>query len=231
MHSNFISFFLGKNVCQHSAAMVTFKSKMALFYQMNYLAHAFLSFSNGEILTGNVISDFVKGKSKFTYPSIVQKGITLHRMIDRFTDDHPITTEAKEIFRPQYRLYCGAFMDIVYDHFLALDEKQFAAYGGLKPFTKKSYILLDEHFSIFPLHFQKMFPYMKTENWLYNYRSKNGIRKGFEGLVYRAAYLHESEIAFSIFNEHYEGFKNYYNEFFPELKQYAYDSLSNLMAE
>lgn len=29
---------------------------------MNYLAHAFLSFNHQPILTGNMISDFVKGK-------------------------------------------------------------------------------------------------------------------------------------------------------------------------
>jgi acyl carrier protein phosphodiesterase len=49
---------------------------------MNYLAHATLSFKNDEILTGNMISDFVKGNKKMLYPAIIQKGIMLHRMID-----------------------------------------------------------------------------------------------------------------------------------------------------
>ena len=31
---------------------------------MNYLAHAYLSFNDPEILVGNMISDFVKGKKK-----------------------------------------------------------------------------------------------------------------------------------------------------------------------
>ncbi len=35
---------------------------------MNYLAHAYLSFNDPEILVGNMISDFVKGKKKFDYP-------------------------------------------------------------------------------------------------------------------------------------------------------------------
>ena len=46
---------------------------------MNYLAHAYLSFDDAEILTGNIISDFVKGKKKFDYPSRIQAGIKLHR--------------------------------------------------------------------------------------------------------------------------------------------------------
>ena len=92
---------------------------------MNYLAHAYLSFDDREILTGNIISDFVKGKKKFNYPSRIQAGIMLHRLIDNFTDEHAATREAKEFFRPHYRLYSGAFIDVVYDHFLATDETEF----------------------------------------------------------------------------------------------------------
>jgi len=58
---------------------------------MNYLAHAYLSFGNQDILTGNMISDFVKGKTKFDYPLTIQKGIYLHRQIDSFTDSHILT--------------------------------------------------------------------------------------------------------------------------------------------
>jgi len=88
---------------------------------LNYLAHAYLSFDQPEIIVGNLISDFVKGKKKFDYPPGIQKGIALHRAIDTFTDSHPATKEAKEVFRPHYRLYAGAFIDVAYDHFLAND--------------------------------------------------------------------------------------------------------------
>ena len=74
-------------------------------YTMNYLAHAYLSFNKPEILIGNLISDFVKGKKKFDYSTGIQKGIALHRAIDQFTDDHAITQSAKLFFKPAYRLY------------------------------------------------------------------------------------------------------------------------------
>jgi acyl carrier protein phosphodiesterase len=72
---------------------------------MNYLAHAYLSFNRPGILVGNMISDFVKGKKKYDYPEEIQEGIAVHREIDRFTDVNPVTKEAKQIFRPAYRLY------------------------------------------------------------------------------------------------------------------------------
>lgn len=64
---------------------------------MNFLAHAWLSFDVPEILAGNLISDFVKGKKKFEFASGIQKGIELHRNIDAFTDQHPATKDAKNI--------------------------------------------------------------------------------------------------------------------------------------
>lgn len=204
---------------------------MSVLYKMNYLAHAFLSFNDPDILTGNMISDFVKGKIKFEYPMSIQQGIALHRQIDNFTDFHPATAKAKEFFRPHYRLYSGAFMDIVYDHFLAIDEKQFENDGGLESFTHKTYRILDKKTSYFPLPFQMMYPYMKEQNWLYNYRTKEGIRKSFGGLVRRAVYLEESEIAFTIFNKNYDDIQNCYDEFFPELKSYVLERLRNHLAE
>jgi acyl carrier protein phosphodiesterase len=198
---------------------------------MNYLAHAFLSFNNPDILAGNMISDYVKGKKQFAYPLYIQKGIQLHRLIDNFTDNHLATARAKKFFRPQYRLYSGAFVDIVYDHFLALDQKQFEEYNGLESFTFISYKYLDINIPNFPFLFQKMYPYMKAQNWLYNYRLKEGIHKSFGGLVHRAAYLSEWEVAFKIFNENYLKLQSCYEDFFPELKEYTLEKLRNFLAD
>ena len=197
---------------------------------MNYLAHAFLSFDKTDILAGNIISDFVKGKAKFYYPDGIQKGIHLHRLIDTFTDKHPLTAKGKSYFRPHYRLYSGPFMDVVYDHFLACDEKQFEVYGNLEMFSKNVYHSLELNFALFPARFQKMFSYMKLQNWLYNYRLKKGIQNSFQGLAYRAAYLNESAVAFEIFNQYYHELENCYLDFFPELKKFAFNNLSNLLA-
>ncbi len=196
--------------------------------KMNYLAHAFLSFNNADLLAGNMISDYVKGKKKFDYSTGIQKGIQLHRLIDEFTDFHEVTARAKDFFRPQYRLYSGAFVDVIYDHFLALDKNQFNERQNLEHFCEETYQLLEKDFQFFPLQFQKIFPYMKMQNWLYNYQFKEGIQKSFQGLVYRATYLEESVIAFEIFNKHYEELKSCYAEFFPQLKEYAFKNARQL---
>ena len=202
----------------------------SIFKNMNFLAHAYLSFNVPEILIGNMISDFVKGRKKFDYPSMVQKGIQLHRQIDDFTDFHPVTAKAKELFRPHYRLYSGAFIDIVYDHFLANDDKLFEQSGGLKKYTENIYSLLNNRADSFPEPFKTMFPYMVRENWLHNYRHRSGMYSAFGGLVHRAKYLNEYKIAIDIFNENYEELQTHYNHFFPDLEEFSTHTLSNLMA-
>ena len=193
---------------------------------MNYLAHAYLSFDQPGILVGNMISDFVKGKTKFTYPPGIQNGIMLHRAIDEFTDAHPATKKAAAFFRPAYRLYSGAFVDVVYDHFLALDKNEFKNTQTLQNFTEHVYKTLDENYSLLPPRFQNTFPLMKQHNWLFNYQYRVGIEKSFGGLVYRAAYINESATAFAVFNKNYNELKDCYKMFFPSLKKFAAHCLS-----
>lgn len=176
-----------------------------------------------------MISDYVKGKTKFDYPEGVQKGIALHRAIDEFTDAHPATKKAKEFFRPAYRLYSGAFVDVVYDHFLANDKNEFTEEAALYDFSRDVYQVLQVNYSLLPHQLQKMLPHMQQHNWLYNYRQISGIDKSFAGLAYRAAYINESATAFSLFTENYAAIKTEYELFFPELKKFSQQTLSNLL--
>lgn len=195
---------------------------------MNYLAHAYLSFNQPAILAGNLISDFVKGKQHLQYPDEVRKGILLHRAIDAFTDEHAATREAKNIFRPHYRLYSAAFIDVSYDHFLANDWQQFTDDDSLSDFSQQVYSSLDNYVDVFPEPFRRMYPYMKQQNWLYNYRNRSGIERSFAGVVHRAAYLTDSSTAFKLFEENYYQLQQYYTDFFPAIQQFAYNTLQSL---
>lgn len=193
---------------------------------MNYLAHAYLSFHDPEILVGNMISDYVKGKKKFDYPPRIQKGMDIHRAIDTFTDDHEIIKGAKEIFHPHYRLYAGAFVDVVLDHYLATDETIFNNTASLHQFATETYHKLEPFSNIFPERFAMMFPYMKKQNWLYNYHERWGIEKSLHGVVRRATYLTESATAFHLFEEHFDELQQCYNAFFPLLVEFVKNRLN-----
>jgi acyl carrier protein phosphodiesterase len=194
---------------------------------LNYLAHAYLSFGDPEILVGNLISDFVKGKKQYEYPPGIHNGIVLHRAIDTFTDEHEMTRLAKDIFRPSYRLYGGAMTDVLYDHFLATNDNEFTK-NSLLSFSQEVYSALDRHTKWFPERFALMFPYMKSQNWLYNYHTLWGTARSFEGVVRRSAYLTESETAYHLFEEHYQLFQQYFRQFWADMKPFAHSQYEQL---
>lgn len=180
---------------------------------MNYLAHAVLSGNDPELLTGNMIADFVKGqKALATLPPRIAQGIRLHRFIDSFTDTHPAALRAALIFRPDYGLYCHAIIDCLFDHFLANDPVWFASHDALKSFSQKTYQTLEGFESWFPERFARMFPYMKTHDWLLGYRQMGNMRKSLNGLHQRANYMPRTDQAFALFAGHYYQLNQAYME-------------------
>lgn len=198
------------------------------FVRMNYLGHAYLSFNSPQILVGNMISDFVKGSDQFMFNGNIQKGIALHRQIDAFTDSHAATKKAMEIFRPHYRLYSAPIMDVLFDHFLATD-KNFFDDNSLKEFSQNIYRQLENNSSQLPNRFLYAFTYMKTEDWLYNYKYGEGMRRSLHGLVRRASFIKESDTAYKLFLEHHDYLNKCYQEFFPDVKQFAKQKFEELV--
>ena len=190
---------------------------------MNYLAHAYFSFQQPEWLVGNLISDFVKGRLQYEYPPGIQQGIRLHRAIDMFTDDHPATRRAKEVFRPHYRLYAGAFVDVAYDYFLAHDPVAFASEQALYDYTQYTYDVLLRYYDVLPERFQQMYHRMRQQNWLYHYRDLWGMEKSFGGVVYRSRHLTESDTAYQLFCTEMNTLRACYQDFIPDLRKMLND--------
>lgn len=189
---------------------------------MNYLGHAFLSFGDAEVLTGNMIGDHIKGRLALdSFPAGIKKGIELHRKIDGFADVHPATSRAKLLFREHYGLYSGAIMDTLYDHFLANDPKIFATETVLLTFTTSVYAQLAEHEQYFPPVFASYFPHMKQHNWLYNYRTLKGMERSLGGLARRAAHIPPIDKAYEIFVTCYYQLNQCYYEFIDDVIKFV----------
>ena len=190
---------------------------------MNFLAHAYLSFNDPDILVGNLIADLVKGKQIENYSENIRHGIRIHREIDSFTDKHPIILESKELFQSSAGRYGGSFLDVSYDHFLALDYLQEPS-EGWKAFSTHCYKQIELYADVLPPTFISMFMYMKSEDWLYNYRNRSMIELSFERLARRAAYLDNDTPVFADFERHYDEIKASYEAFFPKLKEYVLEN-------
>ncbi|HLR38347.1 MAG TPA: ACP phosphodiesterase [Chitinophagaceae bacterium] len=192
---------------------------------MNFLAHAYLSFEIPEIVTGNLITDFMRGHKKEEFLPGIQHGIELHHKIDTFTDSHPATLKAKEFLRPVTGRYCDVFMDVVYDHFLATDSQIFPN-SKLAQFSQNTYSLLDQYTVFFPEGFQRIFYYMKKEDWLYYYHTKKGIENSFDAIFRRAKYLEKTNAVYKAFHTYYVEFQNAYDNFMPDMIVQAKEFLS-----
>lgn len=197
---------------------------------MNFLAHTYLSFGNNDAIVGNLVADMIKGKQIDSLPESIQKGIMLHRQIDAFTDKHDINKSTKNIFAKSVGRYGASFLDVAYDHYLAIDKFR-TPIGGWQNFADKCYSAIELRYKLLPQDFLNMFVYMKNENWLANYHNNWLIERSFERLKRRAKYLDEAVDVYNDFESNYTLIADSYNSFFPELENFAKTIYSELYNE
>lgn len=195
---------------------------------MNYLAHAFLSFNHPEILMGNMMGDFIKGKQMERYDLRIQAGIKLHRSIDHFTDAHELVLQAQHLLRPEFRISSGVFIDIFFDHFLANHPDYFPD-NTLLPFTEKVYATIQQQRGVLDDAMLTYFGYMEQYNWLFHYSTKEGIQRSVEGMCKRHPRLGNPVNAMSLFHEKYSYLQEHFNHFFPYLVEHAKNKLHELL--
>lgn len=184
---------------------------------MNFLAHIYLSGQNTPLMIGNFIGDFVKGNNFKKYPVEVQNGILLHREIDSFTDSHEVVLESKKRLRNKYRHYSGVITDIYYDHFLASNWDSYHN-RELESFTREFYDTMDDNRSDLPEGVNYMLFHMKRDNWLYQYRTLEGIGKALYGMSRRTKFNSKMDESIKDLERDYDLYKEEFDRFFPELE-------------
>lgn len=183
---------------------------------MNFLAHAYLSFDDPEILVGNMIADALKGNQPDQYPASIQKGIYLHRNIDAYTDQHPLVKATRKIFYPAISHYALVISDVIYDHFLGVNWNKYH-HETLFDFSQRTYKELGNRMMFVPERFQRIFGFMKEDNWFVMYSKRQGIHKTIDRLSYRSKGFTFSKETIDIFEKNYSELENHFLEFFPQL--------------
>jgi len=141
---------------------------------VNFLAHTYLSGCNEEIIVGNFMGDYVKGRGYVLFPEDVKKGILIHRDIDTFTDMHMITRRSKQLVATRYSKYAGIIIDIFYDHFLASLWDDYSTLP-LSEFVNRTYDLLKRNYQVLPEAIKRWFPTFLENNWMMAYTTVDGI--------------------------------------------------------
>lgn len=194
---------------------------------MNFLAHAYLSFDQDEVLIGNFIADFIRGKEIENYPKKIQVGIHLHRAIDTFTDSHPLVKEAQTHLRPRFGHYARVISDVFFDYFLAKNWDKYTSIS-LESYSKQVYQTIQYSTAPLPHSFLRMLYWMEQQNWLYGYRNLEGIQQALDGLTRRATFDSKMNTATEVLREKEKEIEALFFVFFQDLETFALAKLAIL---
>ena len=196
---------------------------------MNFLAHLYLSGESPEILLGNFIGDFIRGKEVDTFQKKVYQGILLHREIDFYTDRHHLVSDSKDRLWAKHRHYSSVIVDIFYDHFLAKNWDKYSPVS-LEDFAANSYATIQSFEDILPEKVKNILPHMINNNWLVNYGKLEGINKAMQGMARRASFQSEMAKAVDDLKADYEGFEHEFSAFFPQLVAHSKAFLDKIVS-
>ncbi len=180
---------------------------------MNYLAHLHLSGKDPEVMLGNFIADGIRGKLYLNYSEAIQKGILMHRMIDQFTDNHPIVRQSKKRLYPSQGHYAPVVVDMMYDHFLAKNWSTFSPVP-LELFAEEFYVYLDQNIDLLPDKILYIKPYLVQQNWLVTYASTDGLQRALTGLHRRASHQSQMDTAMSNILLDYDHYESEFLQFY-----------------
>ena len=96
---------------------------------MNFLAHSLFGYYDPALVTGQFCGDFVRGSDLSHFPRGIEVGIRLHRRMDAFTDVHAALQPAKVSLGPNRRRVSGIILDVMFDHWLAVNWHKFSDLG------------------------------------------------------------------------------------------------------
>jgi acyl carrier protein phosphodiesterase len=194
---------------------------------MNFLAHIYLSGDNDLIKIGNFMADGIRGNDYLKFSENIKKGILLHRHIDTFTDMHPIYRKSKHRLHEKYGHYSGVIMDILYDHFLAKNWKNYSN-ESLEDYAAHFYSILKDNYESLTEKTKGMMPYMMERNWLVSYATIAGIEMILFQMDYRTKHRAHMQEAVVELQEFYIEMEEEFTLFFEELSAYCIKKMNDL---
>jgi len=187
---------------------------------MNYLAHTYLSGENDDVKIGSFLGDWVKGSDYLKYSENIRTGILLHRNIDMFTDQHPVFLLSASRFQSRYARYSGVITDIIYDHYLASNWKDFCD-TPLRDYVNRMHNVMLNNFEILPERLKNFLPEFMNERWIERYATLEGIRDVFDTMSKRTSLPNETEFAIGVVEAFYNDFRHEFFNFFGQLIEFV----------
>lgn len=187
---------------------------------VNHLAHLYLGRGSAEEMVGQFIADAVKGPLDNQFTEGIRKGIRLHRLIDEFTDTHPVVLQLRAEYRGELGLYSSVVIDMIFDYWLAHEFAQHTK-EELVEFADFAMHTLSEFESVFPERMHRFFQYMKQEKWLLAYGNDQGMSEVIFQMSKRYPRAEALGLVAHDFLRFAEMGKPYFLNYWPELVSYV----------
>jgi acyl carrier protein phosphodiesterase len=151
---------------------------------MNFLAHLTLSHFDPDLQVGNYLADFVKGQAARKLPESIQRGIAMHRAIDRLTDRDGDVQELNRLIAVRHGRYAGVVTDIAFDYFLWQNWSSFGP-ENFHDFRQATYQNLGSATEHMDDRITDFVHRMTADDWLRLYTSREGMQLVFRRLAPR----------------------------------------------
>lgn len=187
---------------------------------MHFLAHTYLSGDSPSLMVGNFIGEIKTITDPSVYEEDIRNGITLHNLIDGFTNNHPAVERSRKRLSPKFSKHADLIIDFYYDHFLAAAWSNYSNIP-LDKFSINNYRILLENQSILPYKAKCLLPIMIKGNWFVKYKTVGGLHETIREMDIRSTKLTNIILASEDIIANYSSFKDDFDEFFPELIKYV----------
>ena len=188
---------------------------------MNWLAHLRLSPREPLVRLGNLAGDFVRGVDVAALHPELQRGIAMHRAIDRFVDAHAAVRAAKERLQPPFRRFAGVLVDVWFDHFLARDWQRLGDGRPLAAFVAEVHADLHTHVASLPPDLRAAAPHFERGGWLVDYAQIDGIARVLAAMGRRIARPSPLADGTTPLRAHYAELAADFERLWPDLTRFA----------
>jgi acyl carrier protein phosphodiesterase len=173
-------------------------------------------------MVANLYGDFVKGKDYTFLPTIVQRGVKLHRRIDDFIDHHPLIIELKsELYKPLPKI-SGIAIDLYMDHLLAKNWEKYSTHAldsfvndffqfALNKDNQTIYSLSSKF--TYPSEFINLLKLIHEQQWIIRYKKIDGLIMASSGLSKRISFNNSLHKAPDVFIELEQEITNVFHNF------------------
>ena len=184
----------------------------------------FLSEPSTEYRLGNLLADLVRGADRDQMPTDFLRGAAAHKVIDAFTDAHPIVHRSRARVAARYRRFSGVLVDIFYDYLLAQRWSDYSA-QPLDAFTAEFYAGVGGNSLRLPAEAEATLERIVRHDLLGQYRHikgvENSLRRVSTYIAQRWKRDYSLETSVADLQAHEQGFASDFAAFFPELQAHV----------